>query len=1244
MEKEFSHYDPLQLTSSIAGLQLWPPNHVHTLRLDEAARIALSIKAGGHAPVHATEIGEVLNRPRPSTDSLIQLEDPLEDVFTDNVIFHGGNYIVYPGIDAGAFVLKIILTSIFRLSDPLPDSFLARTRAASTSILSVSNEIASRLKHRRYMESPDNCKKAIEVPNQATLAMLADAVKFTEKELNALLWRIGLDFKDLEPFVLKPESVDVRDDDPQRNPLLMKPLVSLGDNIVVASPSSIMLALRHFILSMAHEYELLHAVADRYRTTLSAFVNEYNRLLSLGRMDGLDGPTQTRALPMVESFFKIDIDKVAYVQLLTDDLTDFRPDEVCGTWKNEELSKGVAERSVQVIEWLKAGGLSYCRNVLVVTVLGSFGRDAVFGHIEPPRGARSILADAGDLEILCHLRQFDSLTLWKFAGAEQKMMETTSSLSFSFLDSYALYKERNDSLYITDETKPTFLVIQPGQARSLRVQAARLVDLHAAKRLGGINLTPVCRFNEDEAIPIYFPEGGIGRTMDRLVEGYLQPIWIECQDEEKGIPKGLWDQHLKITDMLAYWFWQLTESLRSHLDTLGPSPIALRFRLEKQEDWAYAKVVAPVEVMSNPKFETVVEGRAIGFSVPSAIQSHLSREDNQADRLVVDAVIRALGDMLSHTGHQNTLTSAERKRILDIHAPLGRKKKMFIVVGKGRASVNPQHLPLFRALRLHDIEEQLDGLVDELPKKFPIGELKDPDEHTNVCNEVVKIYLRRLKLALKSFSWESALSNFIAQHEAYWHRRLRQEVTVPTEIECFGNVHSRITRIARDQSRLEETAVALRTVIEILAAEPPLGTQQISMDDSDKVLAMAYHLVNWAMLSDHIHWGILNYKLSILGSGRVGVERKQLTEIWDSFVRAKTIEKVELAMSEFASYFTAQGDAEKRDVPEFHPHDPVFKAEFGLTLSDIAGFHAALMVIGFGQPVPAPRFFLSELKADLSERLQWGQDKIDKAIDLFSLRPRRLWEVAPKGFSADEDILPWRNQRRLSYLRRPLVIGPELHCDKQVLWGARHCQEAFLNLIALVYTGRYKTHGESTAEMRGLIAKINDESGHDFAASVAEWFCDNACENYPEVPVKPGKPLNSGTNLGDIDVLYIDRIRKTIFSIECKNLSYGRNPREIANELERLIGKTPSDTSRIAQHQKRDEWLRNNFDTVASVYHLVGHSWKVISLFVTAEEIPSTYIRAMPLPFVSFTRLEREGLSILSQLAEHDSSSGEVVN
>ncbi len=148
---------------------------------------------------------------------------------------------------------------------------------------------------------------------------------------------------------------------------------------------------------------------------------------------------------------------------------------------------------------------------------------------------------------------------------------------------------------------------------------------------------------------------------------------------------------------------------------------------------------------------------------------------------------------------------------------------------------------------------------------------------------------------------------------------------------------------------------------------------------------------------------------------------------------------------------------------------------------------------------------------------------------------------------------------------------------------------------------------------------------------ILEWFHENTDWRVEsEVPIGPGEALNSQNRLGDIDILAIDRINKRIFSIECKNVNYGRNPREIANEIERLTGGKEAGNSWIKKHLKRDEWLQNNIGILSLIYDLQSESFTIRSFFLTAEEIPATYVRDMPLPFVSFTHLRRKGIRILS--------------
>lgn len=139
------------------------------------------------------------------------------------------------------------------------------------------------------------------------------------------------------------------------------------------------------------------------------------------------------------------------------------------------------------------------------------------------------------------------------------------------------------------------------------------------------------------------------------------------------------------------------------------------------------------------------------------------------------------------------------------------------------------------------------------------------------------------------------------------------------------------------------------------------------------------------------------------------------------------------------------------------------------------------------------------------------------------------------------------------------------------------------------------------------------------------------------VPIGPGERLNSESDLGDIDILAIDKERRNLFSIECKNVNYARSPREMENEKERFMGNGSEDKSWIDRHRERDQWLRDNLQVLTNLYGLPTAP-SIHSVILTSEEIPTTFVsKNVPMPVLSFTQLKRKGVSAL-----HASESQEV--
>lgn len=1235
MKNAISSCDALYFLSCVGGLQVWPPNQAHTARLDEVARIAASISQWGHQRPQAPELRELLNTIVPTDGTIGLLEDPLTGLFTDNAVFLKSNFTCYPGINQdGPWMLKILGTSIFMNTSAFPQPFLQQVASASRAILALSHEIASRLGHPRYMDSPDTCRSDIGVPDDETLQRYSQAVVFSEEQLNSCLSRVSAGPNSLAPFTIEFGTLKNDEEHPDKNPIILKPLIQMRNKLIAVSPGSIVHAVRHFILRSARESKVLRVVAEKFRQTLWSFVREHMRLASLGPLD-CPLPPESFGAPVEEGLFAVDSDKVAYIQLIADDLSNFKPEEPCGSWECEDLGQAVEKRAASVVEWLTAGGNSYCRSVLVIYVLGSMGRDIFIAIQNEPPDSRVLVLSAQDLEVIIQLRESDHLALWKFSEADRALRQKSQVLSPNFLDLYAVYKSHNDSFCLSAEPMPDFGVVPVGEARSLRIKAARQADVHFSPRFGPVDAMLVTRLEEDEAIPIFYPEMGIGKTLDRLVEGYVQPIWIECNDRAQENSQEVWSLHVSMANTLAYWLWQLTPSLRPHLIPVGVLPIRINFQLKNPEAWLDINCRSKTQNSALPQCETSVNRRNLFLEVPVEMAAVVYASDNRGETSILDGILSGLGDMLVGHGFENTLTKDERQMVLDRHAPLGRKKKLVRTTTVGRASLVPKGLVPFRTLQSYNVEQQLDDLVNELKCTPPSGILADVEQCKSVCGELVDIYLSRLKELLSKFSWESLLTTFVAQHEAYCHRRVEEELATPTNIECYGDIIPRLQWLISDRMNAEYAAEALRLLIEVVSAEPPQGNRSLSMEDLDTLVAVAYHLINWAILSDHIALGILDYRLSILASGRIGVEKIGPQEVWDPFIKAKTVEGVEEAIREFDRRFVIPSPDEHESAGTT-AFDPAFKAEFGLTLADIADFHRFFTGLGFMQDSSAASLPVSHLPQIIARDLGWPDDKIRTALDLFTLRPRPKWEKAPAGFFAREDIWPWRHNRRLSYLRRPLVKGPGSDQDAVIFWGPRHVDEALRHLFGLVYTGRYKKQSDTSKEMADLISSLRKEASEKFVGDVVDWLnSQTGWTTKQEVKIGPGEVLEAPKDLGDVDVLCLDIRHRRILSIECKNVNFARNPREIANELERsILGEKEPEDSWVGMHQKRHQWLEGNCAAVQAAFRLAEIPLFVKSFVITSAEIPSAYVRNMPLPFLSFSYLQRQGIRALEEAAE----------
>ena len=315
--------------------------------------------------------------------------------------------------------------------------------------------------------------------------------------------------------------------------------------------------------------------------------------------------------------------------------------------------------------------------------------------------------------------------------------------------------------------------------------------------------------------------------------------------------------------------------------------------------------------------------------------------------------------------------------------------------------------------------------------------------------------------------------------------------------------------------------------------------------------------------------------------------------------------------------------------------DSAFLAEFGITLTILSKIIGTLVNEGFAKAEPCVKIKENDLLKLLSKIEGITKTEIETALNLLALIERPQLQTPPAGYSST-DIFTWRYNRPLSYLRRPLV---KLLSEDIIYYyyGYRHLMRYIDHLIYLLFTS--KLPGVKSQQMKSWLAGTSGAKGSPFRESVKEWFENNTdLEVIPheiKMDTKVGKGhFKTDKQYGDIDLLVIDHTNKTIYSIECKNITGGRNIHEMKVELDDYLGRDGKDKkAKIRKHVARHNWL----DTNKSVMNELipdAENYNVKSFILTADEIPLAYIKGseLPIPIRSFPFLRKHGLSYLAEL------------
>ena len=1225
-EHFFSKFDKVELLKTLAALSVLQENHGKYLRIEQAIVEAL-LHSGVQTTVpNKAELNIYLDKYYADHAD----EDICINPFTDLVTFLGGDYITFPGVtDNGQEILNNQLGAIFHIPDTnIPDWFKNNTAQLAKFILGISDIIAERLGYSRYMEGIMN-KNELFLPDDIKLDEIKKSVFISNEDMESFLREKNIPAEVMDYFIVVPEKeIGEFSLDLYNNVILYKPILKVEEGYIILSPSTMCLALSASIWNMAKEGKCMKEVNGAYHSF--AWNNINIGLRKLG-FDYIEIPEIVFNAGSKAEFYLFDDDKIALVRYLGDNGKNYGENEIryggFATLEGENKPE-------KIIKELKAHPLYKEYKIFSITIISGIGSET--GYAIMKDGADRILAlPIEEFNTLTLVSEMDALDLWKFATLKDEFFEDNPfAFSTSALDQMKFYKENSDSFYTTDDSAAVIPILAPGYARDWYIMARKRPDKHSILRKRNDRYGYVGVERKDKFMPVYHNEYElISGELKFAVEGYLQPIWVIAENLDSHMSPGLKSMHYQITEGLSYWLWQIQESIRENIAKLGEEPLEIAFELDKPEkfDNIERDYIRIEDLGSFCK----VELRDNGFKIiiPSEIIPYLYGEDNAGERVLVRQILDSFNQILIRKGFED-LSEETIDEIIEKDVPLGMKKKFFILDSRDNLLIDPTNLKEYRYVQEYDTGKVLDQIVGKLGKLCPpIGEIATKDKRKELARNITtKVLFVLLNEKINKYDSKELIQRLIGFNESLIREREMLRIHTPTRIACFVSEEEQTKDVHEKLSKINKTAIAIRCLIEHLAAEQNNGKENFSTTDIDELLAIMDQIIQWGSIGDMIHFDLFDVKMAVLPSGRIGTTKKDMEEVFEPYHKSKTTEGVTNAVSSFNHVFPQnKSDKTGKDVPE--KLDKAFLSDYGVSFSRICYFCDWLSYIGLNQSQDFASLPLSQLRSEINKFAtpEFSENEFKNVIDYLSLKKRGKVDNVDKASGFDiSDIIPWKFNRMLSLLRKPLILlGESGDADQIALWGPRHILEIKRYLAEQCQSGRLRV-SKIESEIVKVLGVFAQERGDNLVKAIVNSIDPGGLIIDQECFIGPNVEFKHTSDIGDIDVLIIDKSAKVILSLESKSMSPSRNIMEMVSEVNKLFG-SKSEKGWIDKHMERHEWLVKNKQQLTKKYGIDVSDYEVRSFFVTDEDMLTPHLRKMslPLPFITRYDLEKDGYKTL---------------
>jgi hypothetical protein len=1187
LRQELSQRDRLGIATSCAALQLLPANASHLDRLCALSATALSLGQDDGDPPNTDDLARWLIT-GPTLHKGASW-DPYEGPFAEPINFYGGGYVLQSGGNAEAvFNLRTLLSAVFAHSEPLGDrpfalgllSFARGVLALATHACAVGNV--------QRWASPEEYEH-VQIMTPAAMAFLSAGVLFERNDLEAV---IDAEADVLSPIVHDLAALGAPSPNENGTQFNVRPLLRTGDTFLLVEPGALALALRHALVTAALARGLRSELVERLAKASIAAATA-----TIERMNwSVQHEYPASAAPIVSLVGGFDTDKAFDIAVVYEDFENYSLNDVEGAWDLMRWEEALSYHLRAVEESLMYGAGERPNEILHMVVIAGCGRPYVLGISASDVVMPQLPMSLENFHQI-GMATLDPMRVWKFARAGERLREYCSVFAFSVIDEYDAWSE-TESYYFGDDGRPTGVTFDPSYGRAYREKVARDTDIHGAISPRG-GWTEVVRLHEAPHIPIYGLLNDPGDEALMLVEGAPLPLWVKAADFITGTRRTLF----QLVDCVAYWLWQTTPSL-ARLATVGTPRLIVDIVLSEPEPWSTETTEASGEVAST---ESPADG-VVRLIVNPSLRTTLNRPDNAGERALVAVLLEGLDALLPAD------TRAEKEAIaaaVERHAPLGPKKKINVFTADTEVALLDNDLPRYRRISRADTEEALDEAGEHLATtlNLPIAEIPS-DRKTKVLNAVVAFHFEQLEHEVAALSPDDLLEHLVSMHEAILHHEAVERRTLGARVAAFGDTEL-LEGMRRELPDATQVSVALRFLIEYVAARPPRGLRRFSIASYDRLVAIANQIVSRGITSDIVHFEIDDPDLGYLASRRLGLSdtgafQTGQQSFLDAFVPP-------LARNLVESYDAPWRAAPKAEPPEIAEIDRASTAEWGFTMTELLEVFSVLTAIAYDRGESAVSMPVTALDAHLQQELGWDALRTGAVLELLTIKPRPVFTQPPPEFRPYE-TWPWRFNRRLSYMRRPLLARPG-SAGEELVWGMRQPEQSGRFLVDLITSERLNA---TSNEMKELMTRLRQAETSAFVDSVADLCRSHDMLVDTSVRTIGGERLarTNGDDLGDIDVLAVDAKTSTIYALECKDLEVARTPAELDNEIRSTFRSGGAKRSAAEKHVERIAWLAARVSAILAHFDIDTEStgWVIEGAIVTDVNVMSPHVAACPLP------------------------------